>query len=229
MATQLVPKMEAGPSPEITGGIVRLESWAQGLVVKTEGEYVHAVETLKLAKGYRQKVVDFFAPMKKRAYDAWKGVCATEAQFTTRLDGIEKTAKAALIAYQRREEEKRLAEQRRLQAEADERARKEAERLAARAEKAEQSGKAEKAEALREEAAGISAPVIQVASATPKIEGASVRKIWKARVIDSNRVPREFLVVNEKALDAFAKATKGAVPVAGVEFYEEANMAVGRW
>lgn len=229
MASQLIAKMEAGPSPEITGGIAQLEIWAGVLTVRSEGEYIHAVETLKLAKGYRQKVVDFFAPMKKRAYDSWKGICNTESQFTTRLDGIEKTAKSALITYQRREEEKRLAEQRRLQAEADERARKEAERLAARAEKAELSGKTEKAEVLREQAAEVVAPVIQVASATPKVEGASVRKIWRARVVDPQQVPREFLIVNEKALEAYAKATKGAVSVPGVEFYEESSLAVGRW
>jgi hypothetical protein len=38
-------------------------------------------------------------------------------------------------------------------------------------------------------------------------------------------VPREWLTINQQALDAFAKASKGSVPVAGVEMYEETGLA----
>jgi len=83
-----------------------------------------------------------------------------------------------------------------------------------------------KVEAKQEQAAMVAAPVIQVAQAAPKVDGASTRKTWKARVVDETNVPREFLMVNEKALDAYAKATKGKFAVGGVEFYEQESMAI---
>ena len=76
-----------------------------------------------------------------------------------------------------------------------------------------------------EQAAAVSAPVIEVAREVPKVAGQSVRKTWKARVTDIQQVPREWMVVNESALNAFAKSTKGAVKVPGVEFFEESTLA----
>jgi len=94
-----------------------------------------------------------------------------------------------------------------------------------------------KIEAKEEQAASIIAPVVEVAKTTPKVEGASTRKIWKARVVDMDAViqaafdpssiARSFLTFNEKVADAFAKSTKGAIPVKGVEFYQEDNLAIG--
>ena len=54
----------------------------------------------------------------------------------------------------------------------------------------------------------------------PKTAGVSTRFEWRARVVDPMKVPRMFLVVDEKALAAYAKATKGKCQVDGVEFYE---------
>jgi len=110
-----------------------------------------------------------------------------------------------------------------LQAVADEAARKEKERLEKAAAKLKTP---EKREALIEQAAMVAAPVIQVAPVAPKVAGVSVRKTWKARVVDQTKVPREFMSVNEKALDAYAKATCGKMPVGGVEFYQQESMAV---
>ena len=57
--------------------------------------------------------------------------------------------------------------------------------------------------------------------------GIKYRTAWKARVTDASAIPREWMVVNEQALQAFARSTKGAVAVAGVEFYAEKTMAAG--
>ena len=75
-------------------------------------------------------------------------------------------------------------------------------------------------------AQAVVAPVVTLAPAAPRVEGVQTRKTWKARVVDAALVPREFLTVNQAALDAFAKAVKGATPVAGVEFYEDATLAI---
>jgi hypothetical protein len=82
-----------------------------------------------------------------------------------------------------------------------------------------------KVEAKQEQAAAVVAPVVTVASVAPEIKGQSIRKTWRAVVVDAKAVPRDWLIVNDSALQAFARATKGAVVVAGVEFREEASLA----
>jgi hypothetical protein len=170
-------------------------------------------------------VIAFFKDTKAERHAKWKAVVALEKAFTDRLDIVEDAARKALKVYDDAEEEKRLAEQRKLQAEADEKARKEKERLEREAAKL-------KTPELREErlaqAAAVVAPVVTVAPMAEKQKGESTRKIWKARVVDAAKVPRQWLMVNEKALDAYAKATKGVSPVSGVEFYEESQLAIGK-
>jgi hypothetical protein len=56
---------------------------------------------------------------------------------------------------------------------------------------------------------------------TAKVEGFHTRKSWKARIIDKNAVPEHFKLVDMVTLNKLATASKGLLPVAGVEFYEE--------
>ncbi len=184
-----------------------------------------ALEIGKQIKTRRAQVTEFFRDSKNKAHATWKSIVAQEKSFTDRLDAVERKIKQAVLQYDREQEAIRQAEQRRLQAEADEAARKERERLEKQAAKLKTP---EKQEALREQAAAIVAPVVNVAPVTQKTEGVSTRKIWKARVVDADKVPREWLIVDEKALDGFAKATKGSKQIAGVEFYQEETMAIGR-
>lgn len=195
---------------------------AASITVATPEAYKGAADFLKAVKAAQKKVVDFFGPMKKATHDAWKKVTATETETLKPLQDAEATVKTKMLEYSRIEEEKRMAEQRRLQAEADEAARRERERLE---KKAAQYKTEEKRQAALEQAAAVVAPVIEVASVKPVVVGQSIRKTWKARVIDVAQVPREWMVVNQQALDAFARSTKGAVKIAGVEMYEESTLA----
>jgi hypothetical protein len=182
-----------------------------------------ALEICKKIKEQKNAVVSHFADIKSKAHSAWKAIVAKEKSYTDRLDAVERKIKSAVLVYDRAQEEIRRAEQRRLQAEADERARRERERL-------EKEAARLKTPELKEErlaqAQAIVAPVVEVAQIAPKVEGVSTRKTWKARVIDAGQVPREFMTVNETALNAYARATKGKMPVAGVEFYEEESLSV---
>jgi hypothetical protein len=237
---------------------------AQSMVVSNPTQYQGAADFLKAVKGAQKRVVDHFAGMKEAAHKAWKAVTTQEADTLKPLAEAEATLKRNMLAYQTEQEAIRQAEQRRLQAAADEAARKEREKAEAaarlqrekeqaalreaeearkraqaasnEAERARAAAEAEKALAaasraaaaaqMREDtAAAVVAPVVMVASSTPEVKGQSVRKTWKARVVNAAAVPREWMVVNQQALDAFAKSTKGAVPVAGVQMYEETTLA----
>lgn len=123
-------------------------------------------------------------------------------------------------AAMRAEEEERIKAQAATDAKAREAALREAEKRHAEA-----AAAAAKAEAKEEAAASVVGSVVQVSSVLPQVKGQAIRKTWKARVVNLGLVPREYLVVNDQALQAFARATKGAVKIPGVEFFAETSIA----
>jgi hypothetical protein len=243
----------------------KMEDRAKSLIVRNNDERALLFNEIKSAKTYKDKVLDFFRDIKKKADEAHKAIVKQEKSFTDKIDVFESAAKRAILAFDHAEEAKRIAEQKRLQAIADEKARKEREkaeaeaarqrqveedarrkaeearRLAEAADAAERArllkeAEAEerrasaanaKAEAKTEIAAAVTAPVIEVAKTIEKQNGESTAKIWKARVIDANLVPREWLIVDEKAVNAFARATKGAKQIPGIEIYSESSLKIG--
>ena len=194
---------------------------ATALVVRTPDDYTSASEYLKVVKGAQKRVGDFFGPMKTKAHDAWKSIVATEAEALKPLTAAEALLKSTLTTYLVAEEKNRADEQRKLQAAADEQARKDRERL----EKAAARLKTPELRVARlEQAAAVIAPVVAVAVPV-MAQGQSVRKTFVAIVTDAAKVPREWMMVNDAALQAFARSTKGAAQVAGVRFEEKVTLA----
>jgi len=196
---------------------------AQNIVIETRDQHIDAVNFLRAIKVAQKRVTELFGTIKKKAHETWKAVCKEEGDALRPLESAESMVKSKVIQFQQAEEEKRLAIERKLQAEADAKARREQEALLKRADSLKTP---EKAEALREQAASIVAPTVTVAPRVETQAGTSLKKTWKAKVVDVAQVPREFMVVNQQALDAFARSTKGQVKIAGVEFYEETGMSV---
>lgn len=210
---------------------VRITRWAAELVVSNAEEYKGAVEGLQSIKALRKQWVDFWSPMKEKAHVAWKAIVAKEKQGTDVFDKAEATAKGKAKAWIEAEEWKAAVEQRRLQAEADEKARRERERLEKQAANLKTP---EKREERLEQAAAVTAPVVTVQADT-KVKGASTRSTWRARLVSEvalmdaakpGTVAASFLSFNQKAADTFARSTKGAVSVPGVEFIEEKGLAI---
>ncbi len=139
---------------------------------------------------------------------------------------------------EREKAEQEAAKQRAIEAEA--RAKAEAARLAAEqasaaerkkllaaAEAAERKAAAAavKVEAQTEQAAMAVAPVVAVATVAPKVQGVTTKKVWKYRIIDPLKIPRDYLMVDEQKLSAFARAMKGGVNIPGVELYAEDSLS----
>lgn len=55
----------------------------------------------------------------------------------------------------------------------------------------------------------------------PKIDKRSIRKRWRAKVIDEDMVPDEYWVIGTQLLDRVARESEGKVEVPGVLFYPE--------
>ncbi len=143
--------------------------------------------------------------------------------FLDALDKAKSLYENEIRRYSAEQERIRREEQRRV----DEAARKEQQRLQAlaqaKADKAAAQGKAEKAQEIMENVRHV--PVAIVQTIVPKVAGMSMREVWKFRITDPKLIPREYLLVNETMLGKLATATRGAVPVPGVEFYTESQIA----
>lgn len=75
----------------------------------------------------------------------------------------------------------------------------------------------EKALSLRRQAELITAPVI----VSEKIDGVQFAENWTYRVIDEAMIPREYLIIDTKKINAIVKATKGSLIIPGLEIYAD--------
>jgi len=216
-----VVKQEAG----------KVMSWANGLVVSNDEQYKIAYDGVKQIKELRKRWTAFWAPLKKKAHETWKDVVAKEKEGTDMLDNADRTARQKAEGWRQEEERKAQAEQRRLQAIADEKARRERERLEKEAAKLKTP---ELKQERMEQAATVEAPVVTIERPV-EAEGVSVRKVWKAQLVDMDKliasakpgsIAASFLEFNEKAANRIASSTKGSISVPGVEFYTERISAV---
>jgi hypothetical protein len=141
----------------------------------------------------------------------------------------------ALLDYRRAEQRKADQERLRLQAIADEQARKERE---ANERKAAAAKKPETREKYLEAAAAVqTAPVVHVAPEIPKVAGMSTRKTCKAEIVDRQALlafifqhaRNDLITINEKELDRLAKSLKQAASIPGVRFFEQETLASGSY
>lgn len=207
---------------------------ANALLIVNADDYRDGTDFLKAIKEVQKKVTDYFAPMKSKAHETWKQICTNENELLDPLRQAESTAKKKLLTWKIEDDRKREGERLRLQLEAEEKARRERERLEKQAEKLKTP---ELKEQRLEEAQSIIAPVIEVQSAVPEVKGISVRKTWKAEIVnktefvkaainDSNLLA--LISIDLQALNKIAAATKGGISYPGIKFYEDAVMASGR-
>lgn len=55
------------------------------------------------------------------------------------------------------------------------------------------------------------------------------KKVWKWKITDEQKVPREFLIIDEKRINMIARGyAKDAIEIDGIEFFQETSVSVGR-
>jgi hypothetical protein len=227
MSTEVV-KVE-----ELRAEVAPVVERASAIRVSNPKEYQGAADFLKAVKLTQKRVEEWFAEPVKAAHQAWKALTNRRDETMQPLVNAERTVKNKMVVYAQEQERIRAAEQARLQAEADEKARLERERLEKQAAKL-------KTPELREqrfaEAATIAAPVVTVATTTPEVKGQSFRKTWKAKIVDPKAAVMAvmqwpdwtaYVELNECELNRFAARTRGTITVNGVQWYEETTLASG--
>ncbi len=217
------------------------QTWAAqatALQIVDRDSCLQAGTLLKSIKQLRAQVQAFFQPhvdasmeVKRKAETARKALTDERDRMERPLVEAEAIVKRNLLMFEAREEERRLNEEHRIQAEAQARAeqmtREAAERMAAQGLRDGDLGLIAEAESLLEQPT--EAPVVHVESSVPKQKGIQYRDHWEihpdinvkalAAAVGSGDVPEAFLVANVTALNQYARATQGAGNVPGVKFW----------
>jgi len=207
---------------------------AHGYIVSHPGEYTGAANYLKrikfALKEVNEKIIAPAEEVKRKAEENRKNLVNL---FRVPLQKAESIIKQKMLIFQREENRKATAEQARLQAIADAQAARE---YQSKMKEAEKLKTPELKEQRLAEAAEIEAPIVMVQTETPTISGISTRKTWRAEVVDKIGFLKAafeqqnldaFIIIDIKALNRVAQATKGALNYPGIRFYEHETMAAG--
>ena len=199
---------------------------AKELVISSNEGYLQADSLRQIGRHHRKQVDSFMDPLIKTAHASHKGLTTAKNDLVgPAIDGI-KLLGEKMEAYDA--EQKRIAEveRSRLEAEANARAKKEAEEaLLAEAVEAEEAGDTRQAESLLEEAKDPAIEPVHVpppVRITPKVE-TSFRTTYKADRVnfDKEKVPLAYMEVNFSAVDNVLRSTKGAVLIPGIKILKD--------
>lgn len=196
----------------------------ENYAITTTENYAHSAEDLKKIKAKAKELDTMRKSLTKPLDESKKRIMAFFKKPLTLLGSAESAIKSAMINWQQEQEKIRLAEEKRL-AEAQ---RKETERLARLAAAAEKRGDEQKAEEFKGRSTVVESAVPTVVSKVQPISGINKVEVWKFRIVDATKIPREYMMPNEVSLGQIARATKGSVKIEGIEFYSEETIRAGR-
>ncbi len=212
--------------------------------VVSHDDYLVAGDMLKQIKTKQKFVKELFADAKEQAHKAHKAITAAAKTLLDPLVRAEQVCSQKVSIFLESERKRRLAEQARLQKEAEEKARVEAEerqkkeeddRIAA-AQMLESQGFKEEAEAIiqAQVAPVYVAPVaINPIQEVEKVQGVHTRTTYKAQVenlmllvqeVAAGRQPIELLLANESVLNKMASALKNQLRIPGVRVVENSTV-----
>jgi len=212
-----------------------LSTTVKSLKITNNQEYVNSGEFLKKIKTVSKIIEDRRKEITKPIDDLKKQVMDFFKEPKETLAEAEKMLKTSMIDFQK--EQERIRHEQEQKAIALARAEEDRKRraLEIRAVKAEQNGKLEKAEQLREQAGDVYVPTVVNGPTVEKVQGIATKKVWKGKIVDINKIPQNVYINDEKVVAAIqaivnklATATKGAMPIEGVEFYQEESLSAGR-
>lgn len=208
---------------------------ASRTVVLCDEDYTSAANARKEIKDVSNKIKAYWTPKKDQAYQLHKSLVAAEKEMLKPLEDADKQIDARMGEYRREVERKRQEaerERRRVEEEAR-RAAEEAQRLLDEASQKDELDD-DDVEILRMAQAEVERTQVVEPVYIPqavKVDGISVRKVWKARIINDALVPISIAgvmlrPVDQSALNKLAVASKGGFACPGVEFYQEENTQV---
>jgi hypothetical protein len=205
------------------------------IAIRNQDEYEFQADILLQIKSYYKTLDQQRKDTKQPFDDAVKNL---QAMFKVPLDKLIKAEgliKQAMLKYNKEQEKIRKEAEEKLREEQEVEARKkreEAEVYSELSKEAESEGNIidagdyqDVAEIKKMEATAISNTEIVIKQ--KKTRGIATTKVWKYKVKNFDKIPRNYLMVNDKMLTALAKATKNTMKIEGIEFYYEDTIKAG--
>ena len=209
---------------EVGNRAVSILDTAKTVKVVDPETYTAAGFIWKSLKDMMKEVDEAWDKNIKLWHEGHKNALADKARYYQPLDTASRTVKKLMSDYDLAQERIRIAEQRRLEEIA---LKAEEERLLQEAILAEAEARASgasKEEAAQEAAAIIEKPVyvppVILPKETPKVMGMSFRTIWKFRIIDIAKIPREYLEPDMVKIGGVVRSLKGQTNISGIRVYE---------
>jgi len=183
------------------------------IVVNSQNTLNRANDFLKDIKAFLKHLDDFFDENINRLHKAHKEAKAQKTHF-------EEPPKKAL-AIVREEIRKYLVGQEKIRREAEEKARQEKEKKFEEARELERTGDEESARHIRDETTAVGTPLPPVI----KAEGTHLRKHWTWQVVDIDKVPKEYFVIDALKINSIVRAMKGKTNIPGIRAFQESTVA----
>lgn len=241
---------------EIMPQVNRFYNSLQEFKVNSAGSWLEAGEKIKFAKDkikeikavrkdfldpineLKETTLGFFEPAITKLELIVDNLGKKMADWRNKQLEIERIAQEKADAEARekeRIERERLREEARKAQEESDAARKKTEELTSkenfeRAERTrlEAESKAEEASRLKEESREVEVEAKEVKSKAEKIDGLHFRRYWKARIVNANKIPREFLKPDEVVINEYVSKNKDKAVIPGVEVYFEDKPIIGQ-
>jgi hypothetical protein len=214
-----IAPIDVSKAQEVTIEAQNINTHAGALAIKTQVEYEDASAFLKRIKtkyneieATRKSITQPLDQAKKNIMDLFR----KPLELLRQAEGV---AKRSILTYMDEQERIRREQEEKLAREAE----KKRKELEAKAEAAREAGKETKAEQYEEKANNVVAPVL--APTVEQAKGQAVKLQWSAKVIDFAKLPDNYKLPNMPMLNKVAQATKGQVPIPGVEFKSEKILA----
>lgn len=209
------PALQLVETNEVETKAVTIVDQAKVVKVTDSETYITAGSLWKQIGDMITEIKDTFDPICEAAYRAHKAATEKRAKYLNPLTQAQKDVKKLMSDYDAEQERIRLAEEARLR----ELARKEEEeRKLQEAIQAELEGNHEAAEKIIQEPVQV-APVV-VPKATPKMVGGPVYQTrWKFEITDAEKVPREYLMIDEQKIGKIVTALKDKTNIPGIRAF----------
>lgn len=180
-------------------------TYVNALQVVSEQGKESATLFLKRIGEVEKEIDEYFGPSITKAKDIHKDLLDKKRKFTEPLKRAKEILKDKLLAYKKKQD---------------------AERQEA-IKKAEEESQAAQAAAKKDPLSSPSPPATVVPEET-KIDGFHTRVDWKWRVVDFDKIPREFLITDDVKINKAVRNLKQDTSIPGIEVYKEESISKSR-
>jgi hypothetical protein len=208
---------------EVRTEVEAMVARANAMVIAGPQDRTSAGDIIREAKRRAAAVIASFDESVKAAHAAHKAAVAHRAKFLEPLEQLERILKNKVVAFDTEQARLRAEAERKARAEADAAAERERARLLKEAEKLKTP---ELKQARIEQAEAVIAAPVDLPPVFRVAKGESYASTWEPEVVDADKVPRIYCIVDVSALRKVGNATKGKQEIAGVRWVEKKTLRV---